>query len=85
LLFTSNLKDGIDTYSIPPTHHVQSLSHPVHQKVPLMVCSILDSALTIAGSDDGSPHVFDQCIGSLVQSLPHGHSELLSHSAWLLF
>jgi hypothetical protein len=81
LLFTSNLKDAIDTYSIPPTQHIRSLSHPIHRNVPLTVCSALDGALTLAGSDNGSPRVFDQRIGSLAQSLPHGHGERLSRHA----
>ena len=78
LLFTSNLKDGIDTYSIPPIQHIRSLPHSIHRNVPLTLYSALDGALMLAGSDDGSPRVFDQRIGSLAQSLPHGHGEPLS-------
>jgi WD40 repeat protein len=73
LLLTSNLKNAIDVYSIPPSQHIQSLPHPVHRNVPLMVCSVLDGALTLAGSDDGSPRIFDQRIGTVIQSLPHGN------------
>ena len=75
LLITSNLKDAVDTYSIPPSQHVRSLCHPIHRNVPLAVCSALDGALTLSGSDDGSPRVFDQRVGTLAQLLPHGNGE----------
>jgi hypothetical protein len=75
LLITSNLKDAVDTYSIPPSQHIRSLCHPVHRNVPLTVCSALDGALTLVESDDGSPCVFDQRVGTLAQSLPHGNGE----------
>ena len=80
LLFTSNLKGGVDTYSIPPAQHIRSLPHPIHRNLPLTLCSAFGAALTLAGSDDGSPRVFDQRIGSLVQSLPHGQGESISRN-----
>jgi hypothetical protein len=76
-LFTLNLKYAINIYSIPLTQHVQSLPHLIHHNVPLMVCSTFDGALTLAGSNNGSLRIFDQCIGTLAQSLPHGHGMLL--------
>ena len=75
LLITSNLKDAVDTYSIPPSQHIRTLTHPITRNVPLGVCSALDGALTLAGSDDGSPRIFDQRIGTLAQSLPHGNGQ----------
>ena len=71
ILITSNLNNGIDTYSMPPNQHIRSLLHPIHCNVPLIVCSVLGGSLTLAGSDDGCPQVFDQCLGLLSQSLPH--------------
>ncbi|RDB22826.1 hypothetical protein Hypma_010168 [Hypsizygus marmoreus] len=72
-LTVSNLKDGIDTYSLPPRQPLRSFRHPISSNVPLSVCSTQDGALMLAGSDDGSPRLFDLRLGSLTQTLPHSH------------
>lgn len=76
LLLTTNLCDAVDTYSMPPNQHIRSLTHSIRCNVPLMVCSTLGGTLTLAGSDDGCPWVYDQRIGVLSQTLPHSTGKI---------
>ncbi|RDB29242.1 Vegetative incompatibility protein HET-E-1 [Hypsizygus marmoreus] len=74
-LIVSNLKDGIDTYSLPPRQPLRSFRHSISCNVPLSVCSTLDGALILAGSDDGYPRIYDQRLGTLSQTLPHSQGQ----------
>lgn len=73
LLITTNLKDAIDIYSMPPTQHIRALLQPVRQNFPLLVSSALNGNLTLVGNDDGAPRLYDQRVGTVHQTLPHGN------------
>ncbi|RDB30173.1 hypothetical protein Hypma_012338 [Hypsizygus marmoreus] len=89
-LIVSNLKDGIDTYFLPPCQLLRSFCHPISCNILLSVCSTQDGTLMLAGSDDGSPCLFDLRLGMLTQTLPHSHSGLVqavtaySHNGYYL-
>jgi len=64
-LIISNLVDRVDTYSIPPREPLHTFCHTINQNVPLLVSAVLGSSLFVVGSDDGCPHLYDQCTGHL--------------------
>lgn len=69
----SNLKDGVDTYSIPPRHPLRSFRHPIRCNVPLLVTTALQGDIIVAGGDDGDAKIFEQRSGQLLQNLRHGN------------
>jgi len=83
-LVISNLVDGVDTYSIPPKEPLHTFHHPIHQNVPLLVSAIPGSSLFVVGSDDGCPHLYDQCTGHLSNILCHGKGSFWLHKFFRL-
>lgn len=72
MIFTTNLVDGIDAYTIPPSQPVRSIRHLIKNNVPLQVNSALQGAWIITGSDEGAVRIYDQRTGQLLDCLPHG-------------
>lgn len=72
-LIVSNLKDGVDTYSIPPRQPLRSFRHPVRCNVPLLVTTALQGDIVISGGDDGDVKIFEQRSGQLSTHLRHGN------------
>ncbi|KAF5347120.1 hypothetical protein D9756_010945 [Leucocoprinus leucothites] len=71
MLLISNLTTGIDVYDLPPTKPIWMFYHVIHKNMPLLVTLALGDMVAIAGSDDGTIHVFDQRTGSLMTTLHH--------------
>ncbi|KAG2073506.1 hypothetical protein BDR04DRAFT_950903, partial [Suillus decipiens] len=72
-LLVSNLKDGVDKYTIPTFQHVQSYSHVILCNIPLQISVAWQAGLIFVGGDDGFAHVFDYNTGIYRGQLAHGN------------
>ncbi|KAG1843889.1 hypothetical protein F4604DRAFT_1596475, partial [Suillus subluteus] len=52
-LLVSNLKDGVDKYSVPTLQRVQSYSHVILRNVPLQISVARQAGLIFIGGDNG--------------------------------
>ena len=76
----SNLRDGVDLYSLLPSQPLRTFKHNITRNVPLMISSALDGKLTIVGSDDGYARMYDPHMGMMTGVLQHGNGELFLKS-----
>ncbi|KAG1726982.1 uncharacterized protein EDB91DRAFT_1254097 [Suillus paluster] len=72
-LLMSNLKDGVDKYTIPTLQHVQSYNHVILHNVPLQISVAQQAGLIFVGGDDGFARVFDYSTGTYRGQLAHGN------------
>ncbi|TEB39420.1 WD40 repeat-like protein [Coprinellus micaceus] len=71
-LAVSNLSDGIDIYSTPPSRLLDTHQHPVRQNYRLQMASFYGGAFVAVGSDSGKPRIYSRT-GGLHRTVPHGH------------
>ncbi|KAF9004246.1 hypothetical protein BDQ17DRAFT_1424692 [Cyathus striatus] len=69
-IHVSNLFNGVNTYSLPPSKPLKTYEHPISRNFLMQLACALDGSLVIVGSDDGSPHVFSR-FKSMQSCLPH--------------
>ncbi|KAG1895989.1 WD40-repeat-containing domain protein [Suillus fuscotomentosus] len=62
-LLVSNLKDGVDKYTVPTLQRVQSYSHVI----------IRNAGLIFIGGDDGFARIFNYSTGAFRGQLEHGN------------
>ena len=74
-LIVSNLRDGIDLYSLPPSQPLRTFKHNIIRNVPLLISSALNGRMTIVGSDDGCTRMYDPYMGMMTGVLQHGNGE----------
>lgn len=72
-LIVTNLKDGVDIYSLPPGQPLRAFKHNIARNVPLTVSSALGGSIIVVGSDDGHARVYDPHLGIMVCVLQHGN------------
>ncbi|KAG1874140.1 WD40-repeat-containing domain protein, partial [Suillus tomentosus] len=72
-LLVSNLKDGVDKYTIPALTRVQSFNHVILRNVPLQISVARQSGLLFVGGDDGFVRIFDYTTGAYRGQLDHGN------------
>ncbi|KAG2145752.1 WD40-repeat-containing domain protein [Suillus cothurnatus] len=72
-LLVSNLKDGVDKYTVPTLQRVQSYSHVILRNVPLQISVARQAGLVFVGGDDGFARVFDYSTGIYRGQLAHGN------------
>ncbi|KAG1780879.1 hypothetical protein EV702DRAFT_949891, partial [Suillus placidus] len=72
-LLVSNLKDGVDKYSVPTLQHVPSYNHVILQNVPLQISVAQQAGLIFIGGNDGFAHIFHYCTGAYRGQLEHGN------------
>ncbi|KAG1717326.1 WD40-repeat-containing domain protein, partial [Suillus occidentalis] len=72
-LLVSNLKDGVDKYTVPTFQRVQSYSHVILCNVPLQISVARQAGLIFVGGDDGFARVFDYNTGIYRGQLAHGN------------
>ncbi|KAG2103031.1 hypothetical protein BD769DRAFT_1676477 [Suillus cothurnatus] len=72
-LLVSNLKDGVDKYTIPALACVQSFNHVILRNVPLQISVARQSGLLFIGGDDGFALIFDYTTGAYHGQLNHGN------------
>lgn len=75
ILLVSNLLNGIDAYTLPPTRAIKVFQQHIRYNVPLLVTSAKDGELVVVGSDDGLVRIYDYRSGTVLQELHHGPSK----------
>ena len=75
-LLITNLRDGVNRYSLPTMHRAQSYNHTILVNVPLQVSVARESGWVIVGGDNGSARVFDYQTGAFREKLDHGSGNL---------
>ncbi|KAG6372572.1 WD40-repeat-containing domain protein [Boletus reticuloceps] len=71
-LLVSNLRDGVDRYSLPTMHRAQSYQHTILVNVPFQISVVQESGWVIVGGDNGFARVFDYQTGTFREKLNHG-------------
>jgi len=74
-LIVSNLRDGIDLYSLPSSQPLLTFKHNIICNVPLLVSSACDGRMSIVGGDNGCTRMYDPCMGMMTGVLQHRNSE----------
>lgn len=69
-ILVSNLEDGVDVYTSPPTRLLKSHSFG-KQHFRQQLCTISGGAFIVTGSEQGKPLILSPN-GQLKQALPHG-------------
>ncbi|KAG2108736.1 WD40-repeat-containing domain protein [Suillus discolor] len=72
-LLVSNLKDGVDKYSVPSLQCVQSYSHVILCNVPLQISIARQAGLIFIGGDDGFARIFNYSTGAFRGQLEHAN------------
>lgn len=72
-LLVSNLKDGVDKYSVPSLQRVQSYSHVILRNVPLQISVARQAGLIFIGGDDGFARIFNYSTGAFRGQLEHAN------------
>ncbi|KAG1863244.1 WD40-repeat-containing domain protein [Suillus subalutaceus] len=62
-LLVSNLKDGVDKYSVPTLQCVQSYSHVILWNMPLQISIARQAGLIFIGGNDGFARIFHYSTG----------------------
>jgi len=70
----TNLKDGIDMFSMPPGQPLHSFKHNISCNVLLTITSALNRSVIIVGSDDRYARVYDPKMGIMTSILQHNNS-----------
>ncbi|KAG2058419.1 WD40 repeat-like protein [Suillus hirtellus] len=71
-LLMSNLKDGVDKYTIPTLQCVQSFTHVILDNIPLQISDAKQSGLIVVGGDDSFARIFDYISWAYRGQLLHG-------------
>ena len=79
-LIVSNLRDGIDLYSLPPSQPLLTFKHNIIRNVPLLISLARDGRMTIVGGDDGCARMYDPRMGMMTGVLQHGNGESFAKS-----
>ena len=82
-LVVSNLRDGIDLYSLPPSQPLRTFKHNITRNVPLVISSAFDGRITIVGSDNGYARMYDPQMGMMTGVLQHGNGKSYHQSCYL--
>lgn len=86
-LLVSNLRDGVDKYTMPTLHRSQSYPHNVLVNVPLQISVAWQTGMVLVGGDTGFACIFDYHTSAFLDKLNHGigevHKFLVFDDTWL--
>ncbi|KAI9455841.1 WD40-repeat-containing domain protein [Boletus coccyginus] len=71
-LLVSNLRNGVDKYTVPTLHRSQSYPHNVLVNVPLQISVARQTGMVLVGGDNGFARIFDYHTGAFLDKLDHG-------------
>ena len=72
-MLVSNLEDGIDVYTLPPTRLIETHHHSTEENYRLQLATFFDGSFFAVGSATGTIPLYDQA-GRLCQTILHGTS-----------